>query len=189
MKHRIIFWAIVFSTFGACSHPKPPDRLKQVMALQEMSELATAEYVVSKIIKANDDDTWYKVGDRKILLKSRASVVAGVDFAAIDSQSVHIEGNTIELTLPRAKLLYINMKPEDVRTVYEDISLFRTRFTQKEKDQLAAQAQKQIRESIPEMGILTTAETNAQVFLSQFLKNLGFETIRIHFREPKQTLG
>lgn len=44
---------------------KKEKQLQQVMALQQMNDLATVEYVVTKIIKANDNKTWYKIGDRK----------------------------------------------------------------------------------------------------------------------------
>ena len=49
---------------------KKEKQLQQVLALQQMNDLATVEYVVTKIIKANDNKTWYKIGDRKILMAS-----------------------------------------------------------------------------------------------------------------------
>jgi len=57
--------------------------MQQVLGLQQMSELATSEYVVTKIIKANDNATWYKIGDRKILMTCKASLVAGIDLEAL----------------------------------------------------------------------------------------------------------
>lgn len=188
---RKILWALLFlSTVTGCDkrETKKPDRLQQVMGLQTMSELATAEYVVTKIIKANDNKTWYKVGERKILLSCKASIVAGVDMGALSPSDIRIDGENISLTLPHAKLLYINIKPEDVRTAYQDVSLFRDKFSVKEKDMLVNQAENQIKAQVPELGVLVTAETNASIFIDGFLKNLGFKNISINFSDTKNVL-
>lgn len=146
-----------------------------------MSDLATAEYVVTKIIKASDDKTWYKAGDRKILMTCKATIVAGIDLSKLKEDDFSIDGESITITLPRAKLLYINIKPEDIKTAYEEVSLFRTKFTSQEKNQLALQAENQIKESVPSLGVLVTAETNASLFVDNFLKNLGYKNISINF--------
>lgn len=158
------------------------------MGLQKMSDLATAEYVVTKIIKANDDKTWYKAGDRKILMSCKAQLVAGIDLSKLSEEDFSIDGENITITLPRAQLLYINIKPEDIKTVYEDVSLFRTKFTSQEKNELAIQAENQIKESVPSLGVLVTAETNASLFVDNFLENLGYKNISINFSTPKKPL-
>lgn len=190
LKVRLKIWPVIFVLLLCQCQKKEagPDRMQQIMALQNMSHLATAEYVVTKVVKANDNKTWYKIGDRKILMTAKASVVAGVDLSKLDSTAVRIDGDAIDIVLPHAKLLYVSMKPEDLKTAYQDVSLFRDKFSEQEKNQLAKQAEIQIRESIPDLGVLVTAETNAQVFLDQFLKNLGYKTIRIRFENPKQRL-
>lgn len=184
-----IFILILFSSFiiaGCNSAAKKVDRKQQVMELRRMSDLATAEYVVTKIIKANDDKTWYKAGDRKILMSCKASLVAGIDLAALAEEDIYIDGDNIILNLPKAKLLYINIKPGDIKTAYEEVSLFRTKFTSKEKNDLAIQAENQIKNSVPDLGLLVTAETNASLFIDNFLKNLGYKNITIHFsNNPK----
>ena len=67
--------------FTSCN--KKEEQLQQVLALRQMSDLATVEYVVTKIIKASDNKTWYKLGDRKILMSCKATLTAGIDLAAI----------------------------------------------------------------------------------------------------------
>ena len=68
--------------------------MQQVLGLQTMSDLATAEYVVTKIIKANDNKTWYKVGNRKILMSCKASLVAGIDLSKLTEKDIHIDLNS-----------------------------------------------------------------------------------------------
>lgn len=162
--------------------------MQQVLGLQNMSNLATAEYVVAKIIKANDNKTWYKLGDRKILMTCKASLVAGIDLSKLTANDVFIDGENITITLPHASLLYINIKPEDIKTAYEDVGIWRTNFSSQEKNNLAAQGEKQIRQSVSSLGILITAETNAALFVDTFLKNLGYKSIKIDFSPVKNQL-
>ena len=127
--------------------------MQQVLGLQKMSDLATAEYVVTKIIKASDDKTWYKFGDRKILMTCKASLAAGIDLSKISEKDIEIDGQNIAMTLPHAKLLYVNIRPEDIKTAYQDVSVFRDNFSSQEKNELAAQAEKQITASADSLGI------------------------------------
>jgi hypothetical protein len=162
----------------SCSREK---KVNEVFALREMSELATVEYIVTKIIRANDDKTWYKVGDRKILMSCEASVKAGIDMSAIREENINIDGKEIRMVLPKAHLISINIKPEDVRVEYEETGIFRDNFSSAERDLLMAQGEKQIRNSIDSLGVLQTAETNASLFVSNYLKQLGYDRIHIRF--------
>ena len=154
-----------------------------MLALKEMSDLATVEYVVTKIIKANDDQTWYKFGDRKILMSCQATLKAGIDLSKIDQDKINISGEEISLVLPAAKLISISIKPEDIRTEYEDVGLLRSNFSVAEKDALLAQGEAQIKSSVNSLGIIQTAETNASLFVTNFLTQLGYKKISISFQK------
>ncbi len=188
MRMYLIFYLLLPAFLISCAEKKETSKIQEILGLQRMSDLATAEYVVTKIIKANDNKTWYKPGDRKILMSCKASLVAGVDLSKISENDITIDGNKITLVIPHAKLIYINIKPEDVKTVYEDVSMFRTTFSSQEKDALAAQAEKQIKESADSLGIFITAESNATIFINNFLKKEGFQNINISFSNPKPSL-
>jgi len=116
------------------------------------------------------------------------SIFITITSSKLSENDFSIDGQNITITLPRAQLQYINIKPEDIKTAYEEISFFRTKFTSQEKNELAIQAEKQIKESVPSLGILVTAETNATLFVDNFLKNLGYKNINIHFSTPKKPL-
>lgn len=184
---RIVLVCFSLSVFS-CHSKKEPDKKQIVLGLQKMSDLATAEYVVTKIIKANDNKTWYKIGDRKILMTSKASLVAGIDLSKLTKDDITIDDETITLSLPHAQLLYLNIDPGDIRTIYQEVSLFRTKFSAEEKDALAEQAEQQIRSSIQSMGILVTAETNASIFITNFLRKLGYKNININFSSVNKYL-
>ena len=144
-----------------------------------MSDLVTVEYVVTKIIKANDNKTWYKAGDRKILMSCRASLKAGIDLSAIKEDNIQVDDKTISIQVPPAKLISLSMPPEDIIVEYQEIDLFRTPFKAGERDALAAQAEAQIRSSAEAMGILQTADANAKNLVTDFLKRAGYTTVNI----------
>ena len=155
--------------------------MNEVLAFKEMSELATVEYIVTKIVKADDNRTWYKVGDRKILMSCEASIKAGIDFSKINEGDVTIDGKSISLVLPKAHLISMNIRPEDVRVEYQETGFFRDEFSTADRDALLMQGEKQIKNSVEALGVLTAAETNASLFISNYLKTLGYNRINIRF--------
>jgi hypothetical protein len=174
-------WLFLLGTalFIGCSEKK--SAADTVMQLKELSELATVEYTITKIIKASDDQTWYKIGDRKILMSCQATVKAGIDLSQLKAEDISISGDEITLTLPRATIQSLNIKPEDIRTEYQEVGLFRSDFTAAERNQLMAQGEAQIRKNMASTDILRTAESNASLFIGQFLRQLGFQKVDIRF--------
>ncbi|MDR1554005.1 MAG: DUF4230 domain-containing protein [Prevotellaceae bacterium] len=155
----------------------------QVAKLAKLSELGTVEYVVSKVVKANDDATWFKFGDRKILFSCKANLKAGIDLSELakDSVIVDYKQRAISLVLPKAKILSLNMKPDDIELVYEKTALTRFSYSNAERDMIMAQGEKDIKDKVPEMGILADAEKNAKFFLEAFFSQAGFSIIEIKF--------
>jgi hypothetical protein len=158
-----------------------------VLQLRELNELATVEYTVSKIVKASDDQTWYKVGDRKILMSTRAAVRAGIDLYKLQSTDIEVSGNSIKVLLPPAEILSVSIRPEDIRTEFEDVGIFRSDFSAAERNQLMARGEEQIRRQAASTDILRSAETQASILLGNFLRNLGFTEVNISVRKQAPT--
>ncbi len=110
--------------FSACARKPAPQDI--VLQLRELNELATVEYTVSKIVKASDDQTWYKVGDRKILMSCRATVKAGIDLNRLSPSAIRVDGKKVSIDLPAAQILSVIVRPEEIRTEYEEVGLFRS---------------------------------------------------------------
>jgi hypothetical protein len=179
-KNNIILLVALSLLLLSCKDNKE-QQMQEVLALKQMSDLATAQYVVTKIIKANDNKTWYKLGDRKILISCKAIVTAGIDLSAITADNVHITDKDIDLQLPHAKLISLNIKPEDVQKEYEAEDILRDPFTSEERNDLAIQAETQIKNSVPSLGILEAGEKNATLFITNFLTRLGYQKVTVHF--------
>lgn len=184
-KNSIYLLLYILAGCQANSHKKG----QEVLSLRELNELVTVEYVVNKIIRASDDKTWYKIGDRKILMDCEATLRAGIDFSGINTTHIQADNKDITLTLPHATLFSVSIKPEDIRVVYEETGTFRSSFSAQERDMLAAQAQQQIQDSADSLDILQTAEANASLFVSNFLRNMGYEKVTVQFKNDPVKLN
>jgi hypothetical protein len=184
MKLKCYYLLLTVLVFVSCERETKQLKLQVENCLKSLYELGTVEYVVSKIVKADDKATWYKFGDRKILFSCKASLKAGIDLSKLSRDSIIInpEKKFISLILPKAELLSFNMKPDDIQLVYEKTALTRFSFSNADRDMIVAQGEKDIKESLSELGILIEAENNAKRFLETFLSRTGFSTIVIRFQ-------
>ena len=159
-------------------------KLNQKMSeMSEVAEIGSVEYTIEKVVKASDDAEWYKLGDRKILFKCTAYLKAGIDMSKFDATKVSIneEQKSIVLTLPKAELLSFNMPPEKAVLAYEKVATFRSNFSASDRNKLLQLGEKDIREDVPNLGILADAEKNASSFFKALLGQLGFEMVTIKF--------
>ncbi len=171
---------------AGCSSSIP--REEKVLAIKEMGALATTEYTVTKIVKASDNQTWYKVGDRKILLSVEANLKAGIDLTQLSEDDITTSGNSIQIKLPPPKILSLQLPPEKIRMEYEEVGLLRSEFSQQERMDLLAQAEKQIEAAIPETGILETSRTHTREWITRFCQQLGYEDIKIEFTDQPASI-
>lgn len=176
MQRCLFLILLYFVGCGKKEEPKPT-----IFTLREMSDLATVEYTVTKIIKASDNQAWFKPGERKILMSCQAHIKAGIDMSAINEHSFAINEKTIQVTLPPPKIVSFSIPPESIKTEYEETGVFRDKFSAAERNALAVQAEKQIRNSIGSLGILQQAKANTALFVTNFLKRLGYEKIIINY--------
>ena len=156
---------------------------EKMSQITDVAELGTVEYTVTKVVKASDDASWYKVGNRKILFDCTAYLKAGIDMSKFDGTKVQVneEKKSIVVTLPQAELLAFNMPPEKAKLVYENVSTFRSNFSAADRNHLLQLGEKNIREDVPNLGILKDAEKNASDFFKAMLGQLGFEIITVKF--------
>ena len=182
-----IAWASLMLT--SCNKESIPQlsldqKLNQKMSeMTEVAELGSVEYTITKIIKASDDDSWYTVGDRKILFNCTAYMKAGIDMSEFDASKVKVNeaDKSVVLVLPHAKMLSFNMPPEKTTVVYESVSTFRSNFSAADRNHLLQLGEKDIRKDVPNLGILEDAEKNASSFFKSLLRQLGFEKVTIKF--------
>ena len=157
---------------------------REIEAITAMKQLSLVEYRVSKIIKADDEGAWYKIGERKILLSCTAYLKAGIDLATFGQDDVDVDwtGKRVSVTIPHATLLSLDMPASEIRQEYDHVTMLRQSFTAEERNALLRQGEKQIRDSVPSLGILEKADENARRFFESVFQKMGFESVEVSFR-------
>jgi hypothetical protein len=151
-----------------------------VRTLKDLAELATVEYSVTKIISYKDV-AWY--GDRKILFEAAATVKAGIDMNELTDLDIKLENeSTVTISLPAPKILLFNMKPENMREIFNESGILRSNFSNQEKDGLLSQGEKDIRAKVGRMDILQRAARNARILVESWLKKTGFSQVHVVFK-------
>ena len=180
------FFVLLLTIFmvPGCSERVPEDTTqREIEAISQMRELSLVEYRVRKIVKANDEGEWYKIGDRKILLSCTAYLKAGIDLSGFSAEDVDINrlDGSVTVTVPHAKLLSLDMPASEIREEYDHVTMLRQSFTAEERNALLRQGEKQIRSSVPSLGILEKAEENARRFFESVFTKMGFTSVEVVF--------
>jgi hypothetical protein len=81
-------------------------------------------------------------------MSCEAYIKAGIDMSSINKNNFWIQGKTLHLRLPPPKVTSLSIPAENIKIEYQDISLFRDPFKTAERDQLATQAELQIRNNV-----------------------------------------
>lgn len=181
-------YLLLLALVCSCGKKEPP-RNNLVLSIKEVGDLATVEYTVTKIIKAQDNKTWYKIGDRKILMTCEAIIKAGIDLSQLNENNFSIDGKKITLRLPPPKIISLNIPPENIQVQYEEVSGLRMKFSSSERNALAVQAEHQIRNSIDSLGILPQAKANTALLMQNMLRGMGFEEINIVHDEKSPVIS
>jgi hypothetical protein len=161
-----------------------------VESVQELATLATAEAVVTTIVKEEDNKLFNQEisinlpgTKRTLLLIVPATVIAGVDLTSVTDENIKIneDRKEITLTIPRATLIQEPSIQMDKVQTYSEEGLFRSEVHWDEGYDLAAKATIEIKNEAIQMGLLTKAEESAEKVLSSFFSHLGY-TAKIQFK-------
>ena len=185
LNYKFIYILVLFSFFTfSCNTKKELPKESQIIAsVQNLQQLATVEYTISKVIKANDNKNWYTIGDRKILFTSNAKIKAGIDLSKLQTENITINGNSISIKLPEPEIISINIPPDEIKEAYSEVGVFRSDYSSEEKQQLLQQAETQIKKAAydPQLGILNQAKLSTQTYLNNLLTSLGFEQVYLYY--------
>jgi hypothetical protein len=173
------------------------DTLPQiVMQVQKCSRLYTTEIKVHKIV-THDDVVRLKgnfmsrnfniplpLGERKVAIPMDATLKAYIDFADFSEKNIERDGQRITVILPDPQVMLTSTKI-DQKGVKEYVGLTRSHFTDKELTDYEQQGRQAILNSIPQLGIVETAQENAARVLVPMIAQMGYreEDITIAFRK------
>ena len=117
----------------------------------------------------------------------KAYLKAGIDlggFNPMTDVTIDPDETMITLTLPSPTLLSLNMPIDGIDVLYEKASLSKG-FNLTDLNDLLRQGEIQIRESVPELGILDDARRNARLFFEPLFKQLGFTSVQVVFKDDE----
>ena len=201
-KYTLILSLLLCLT--ACHHekqaetlPPPVDTLSVLVTqIQQCSRIYTTAYQIHKVV-THDDVIRLKgsflaqsfnikmpLGDRKIAIPIDATLKAYIDMSQFSQSNVEKENGKIIITLPDPQVVMTSSKI-DQKNIKEYVGLVRSHFTDAEMSNYEQQGRAAIIESIPQLGIIPTAQENAARVLVPLITQMGYreEDIIIQFRK------
>lgn len=151
---------------------------KLVAQMKSLSSLGTVEYSFSKIISTSDDQ-WFSLGERKILMSCKAYLKAGVDFGKITVPFIDTDKKAIEVVLPKGEIIILSIPAEDIKIVDQSTGILRSKFSNNEIQKIQVLAEKDIRRKVTQIEITQKAESNAKIFLDNWIRSFGFTSVKI----------
>lgn len=167
-----------------------------VTQIQKCSRIYTTEYKIHKIVTHDDVirlkgsvlsqnfDIPMPLGDRKIAIPMDATLKAYIDMSQFSKKNVEREDGKIIITLPDPQVVMTSSKI-DQKNIKEYVGLVRSHFTDAEMTNYEQQGRAAIIETIPQLGIIPTAQENAARVLVPLIAQMGYEEkdIIIQFRK------
>ena len=167
-----------------------------VMQVQKCSRIYTTEVKIHKIVThddvirlkgtilAQDFNIKMPLGDRKIAIPMDATLKAFIDMSDFSEKNVERDGQKIIITLPDPQVTLTSSKI-DQKGIKEYVGLVRSHFTDEEMADYEQQGRAAIIASIPQLGIISTAQENAARVLVPLITQMGYQEqdIVIQFRK------
>jgi hypothetical protein len=149
-----------------------------VQKIQQLQRLETVVYTMDKVVSGSKESAIlpdFLAGDRLLMLV-HGEAVAGVDFAALKSGDLTIDGHRVALHLPEAQIFSARLDSSKTRVYSRQTGLLVPTDPDLET-QVRQQAEQQIHDAALADGILKTAQQNARTTLTSFLQGLGFTQV------------
>jgi len=162
-----------------------PVLLEQV---QTLSELVTVKYVVEKVEIWDDPPSGWRqfvAGDNRILLLARGVVKAGVDFRQLKAEDLKVNGKTLWINLPSARVTDAYLDDKETKVIERTTGFLRSADKDLEQN-VRRTAVEDMRQSALRGGIVKDANERARTQLASFFHLMGFE--RVEFSVPNVPL-
>ncbi len=157
------------------------DRPTVVHQIRSLQRIETVSYTMDKIVSGERDNPIFPqflAGDR-LLLVVHGEVIAGLDLSKLQQSDVEVRGRTVSVHLPQAEIFTTRLDNAKTRVYSRDTGLFSTPDPNLEGE-VREEAERQLRASALEDGILKTAQANARQTVTSMLTSLGFSNVEMH---------
>lgn len=161
-----------------------PDVITQV---RELSRLEGVSYHVERVVDLKDEQRallGLVPADDSILLVASGDVIAGVDLERLQPEDVVVapDRRSVTIRLPPAEVFSARLDNDRtyVHTRKTDLLAARQESLETRARQLAEQT---LRSAAEDAGIVKRAEESVSRTVRSLVRALGFETVRVDFRE------
>jgi Protein of unknown function (DUF4230) len=159
---------------------KPLDPQAVVTQVRQLSQLATVEYTIQKVVGLKEEKQ--PVGSESILLIVQARVQGGVDLASLRAGDVTVGSDgTVALRLPPAKILNLSIDEKETK-VWDRQKTWWAPWIPYSLD-LEQRARvtgiEAARQAALDMGILAQADRNAETSIRGLLGLAGVKSVQI----------
>ncbi|NKQ34569.1 MAG: DUF4230 domain-containing protein [Chloroflexi bacterium] len=157
-----------------------PSSTTIVNEINDLARLETASVEMEKVVTAerNNDFLWGAMGESLIFV-AHGKVVTGIDFAKMTPEDIAVvDPVTVMVHLPEVEL-FDDLPALDNEKSYvadRDTGLL-TRADPTLETEVRKVAEQRLKEEALSSGVLETAEYNAQQYMLNFIKGLGFENV------------
>jgi len=156
-----------------------PVLLQQV---QTLSELVTVKYVVEKVEIWDDPPSGWRqfvAGDNRILLLARGVVKAGVDFRELKPEDLKVNGKTLWINLPSARVTDAYLDDKETKVIERSTGFLRS-FDKDLEQNVRRTAVDDMRTAALRGGIVKDANDRARTELAGFFHAMGFERVEFN---------
>ncbi len=149
-----------------------------VRQVQRLSKLETSRYTLEKILDAERTRQYVPsfLAGEKIIFVAHGQVVAGIDLSQISEEDITVTGDSISMRLPEPEILYSRIDNEKSYVYERETGI----LSDPDKDlegQIRAEAERQIRDSAMEDGILDEAQAGAKQTLEALFRSMGYTDV------------
>ncbi len=161
-------------------HPTPtirPDPITIIHSIQPLARLETIQYSVEKVITGETGQGLFKtfVGD-KLLFIAHGTVIAGVDMSKLSLDHIQERDGGLVLSLPEPEIFIASLDNEQSYIYDRQTGIF-TKGNPQLETEVRRAAEKEIEAAALQDGILKLAKQNAITYLTNFLRDLGYDHV------------
>ncbi|MBK8433656.1 MAG: DUF4230 domain-containing protein [Chloroflexi bacterium] len=155
-----------------------PDRVTIVRQVNTLARLETASYEGEKVVTSQrGTEALFGAFSESMVFVAYGEVIAGVDLMQMSEEDIQVvDPTTVMIHLPPAEVFVATLDNELSYVADRDTGLLTSSDPQLETAVRLA-GQEAILEAALEYGLIELAQTNAETYMENFLRGLGFETI------------
>lgn len=157
-----------------------PVLVKEMKNIAQLMTMSSYDEVVVDSSKSWSADFPGFSGEKSISSKSqlvviaKGQIVAGIDLQELDQNKIVLAGDSVSITLPKAKVLDAIVNPSQYEIFIEEKG-----WEPGEVNSIKVRARDQMIDRALRQGLLTKADTKARMIMENFLRSAGFKKISV----------